>query len=275
MKATCLSARIQRIVIFAAVALLACAAVVNAAEEKQDDRWRFTIIPYLWLPSVTGSMKLKLPYGYGSGSTDISSSDYLDNLSFAGMLDVQVQKGRWSILADVMYVDFSDDNRSAYFPGISPASGGWAVSADTELQALIFEVAGGYTVFRNEFMNFDLLAGLRYAGIDGKASLDIIGPPPVGVLSPTFKDSKSYIDPIIGFRGRFEFAKRWFIPYYFDAGGLDSNFTLQAFAGIGYQFCDWFSMVLGYRYLHYNFDDNKLVEDASLSGGQLGFVFSF
>jgi len=32
--------------------------------------------------------------------------------------------------------------------------------------------------------------------------------------------------------------------------GTDSDVTLQAFAGIGYCFCVWFSMVFGYRYLH-------------------------
>jgi hypothetical protein len=32
------------------VVLLACATVVNAAEEKLDDRWRFTITPYIWCP---------------------------------------------------------------------------------------------------------------------------------------------------------------------------------------------------------------------------------
>jgi hypothetical protein len=34
-------------------------------------------------------------------------------------------------------------------------------------------------------------------------------------------------------------------------------------------------MVLGYRYWYYDFGDSKLVEDMSLSGGQLGFSFTF
>jgi hypothetical protein len=277
MKRTRLLQRLLRITttVLVTLVVLACATVVNAAEEKPDDRWRFTIIPYLWLPSVSGSMKLNLPSGPGSGSVDISSSNYLDNLQFAGMLDIQAEKGRWSFLFDIMYVDFSDDNRAAYFPGVFPASGGWAITADTELQALVSEFVVGYSVFRNEFMNFDLFAGVRYAGIDGKASLDVFGPLPAGVRSRTFSDSVDFIDPIVGFKGKFELGKRWFFPYYFDIGGLDSDFTLQAFGGIGYRFCDWFSMTLGYRYLYYDFGGSKLVKDMSLSGGQLGFVFTF
>ena len=222
-------------------------------------------------------MKLDTPPGFGSGNVDVGSSDYLENLSFAGMLDMQVQKGRWSILADFMYVDFSDDNQTAHFPGVLPGSGGWTTGADTELQALIFELAGAYSVFRNEYLNFDLLAGVRYASIEGKASLDIVGPLPDWVSSTTFSKTESFVDPIVGFKGKFELGKKWYLPYYFDIGGfsVDSDLTLQAFAGIGYRFCDWFSAVLGYRYLYYDFGDSELVKDLSLNGATFGFSFTF
>ena len=43
------------------VTLIVCAAVVCAADdkqEKQDDRWHFSIIPYVWLPkSVSGKIE--------------------------------------------------------------------------------------------------------------------------------------------------------------------------------------------------------------------------
>jgi hypothetical protein len=51
--------------------------------------------------------------------------------------------------------------------------------------------------------------------------------------------------------------------------------TKTTVAGIGYRFCDWFSMVLGYRYLYYDFGDSKLVKDLNLYGGALGFSFNF
>ena len=34
-------------------------------------------------------------------------------------------------------------------------------------------------------------------------------------------------------------------------------------------------MVLGYRYLYYDFGGSKLVEDMNLYGGMLGFSFTF
>jgi hypothetical protein len=279
MKRDWLLQRVPRITttVLVAVLLLACATVVNAAEEKQDDKWRFTIAPFLWLPNISGSLKLNTPPGFRNGDVDLGSSDYLDNLRFAGMLDIQAQKGRWSFLFDVMYVDFSDDDQTAHFPGVLPRSGGWTVQADTELQALVFEFAGAYTVFRNEYLNFNLLGGVRYAGIEGEVDLDIIGPLPAWVSSRDFSKTEYYIDPIVGFKGMFELGKNWFVPYYFDIGGfsIDSDLTLQAYAAIGYRFCNWFSMELGYRYLYYDFGDSKLVKDLNLYGGMLGFRFSF
>ena len=279
MKRDWLLQRVPRITttVLVTVMLLACATVVNAAEEKLDDRWRFTITPYLWVPSISGSMKLAPAPGFGSGKVDIGPSDYLENLQFVGMLDLQVQKGRWSFLADIIYLDFSNDDRKAHLPGVLPGGGGWTVGADTDLQALVLEFAGAYSVFRNEYLNFDLLAGVRYAEIEGRVSLDIIGPLPAWVSSRTFSKTKSFIDPIVGFKGKFELGKKWYLPYYFDIGGfgVDSDLTLQAFAGIGYRFCDWFSMMLGYRYLYYDFGNSKLVKDLNLYGATLGFNFTF
>ena len=126
MRRTNVSHEVLRITttVLVTVVLLACATVVNAAEEKADDRWHFTITPYIWLPSISGSMKLDPPPGFGSGNVDIGPSNYLENLDFAGMLDLQAQKGRWSLLADIIYVDFSDNAKRRTFQGFFPGAAG-------------------------------------------------------------------------------------------------------------------------------------------------------
>ena len=45
---------------------------------------------------------------------------------------------------------------------------------------------------------------------------------------------------MVGFKGKFDLGKKGYPPYYFDIGGfsIDSDWTLQAFSGIGYHFCD-------------------------------------
>ena len=250
--------------------------VVCAEDIKKQDEWRFTLTPYLWAPSISGNMKFGLPAGSGEGKADVSSSDYLENLQFAAMLSFEAAKGRWSILSDVLYFEFSDSNRDATVPGLGVGSG-FVINADTGLEALVFSMAGAYTVFKNQNGNLDVLAGLRYANVEGKVDLNINGPLPSGWRSGRFSASEDFIDPIIGFKGKLLLGKNWFMPYYFDIGGfsVDSDLTLQAYAGIGYRFTDWFSMSVGYRYLYYDFGNTKLVEDITLNGGLLGFVFNF
>lgn len=262
--------RITAIVLVTAV-LLACTVAVSAAEKGPDESWRFAIIPYLYLPNFNGSMNLEASSGNKSGSVDTGPANYLENLKSVLMLDLQAQKGRWSLLADVIYLDFSDEDQTAQFPT------GGGIETDTGLQALVFELAGACSVFRNDYVDFGLLAGARYAGIESEASLDRTAALPIGVSSWHFSDEAIFIDPIVGFKGTFELGKKWHVPYYFDIGGfgLDSDLTLQAFGGIGYRFCGWFTMVLGYRYLYYDFGDSGLLKDLDIYGTMLGFSFTF
>ena len=201
--------------------------------------------PLYLVAEVSGSFKFTVPpAGTGpgpvptaavSGSADVSSNDYLSNLQFAGMLSFEAAKGRWSILSDILYVDFSDSNRDVTIPGLG-AGAGVQISADTGLQAMIFEIAGAYSVYKGEQGNFDVLLGMRYAGIEGKIDLNAIGPDG-RTYFPRIKESLNFYDPIVGFKGKFLFTKNWFMPYYFDIGGfsVDSDLTMQAYAAIGYR----------------------------------------
>jgi hypothetical protein len=202
--------------VFVTVLLMTFATIVNAAEKKPDAGWHFAITPYIWLPTITASMKLEQPSGFTSGKMDAGPNNYLDNLDFAGMLDVQAKKGKWSFLADVIYLDFSD-SESAQFPQVLPLGGDWTVGTDWELQGLVLELAGAYSAFRNEHSNFDLLAGVRYIQMDGKVKLNITGAPPGWVPTQTFSESESFFDPIVGFKGKFELGKKWHLPYYLDS----------------------------------------------------------
>jgi hypothetical protein len=274
MKKSILKSGLQRIIFFALLAalFLAQTSIVWAEDNQQQDEWKFTLTPYLWAPSINGSMKFDLPGGGNKGTADTGSNDYLENLQFAAMLSFEAAKGRWSLLSDLLYIDFSDSGRKASVPGV-----GLEIDAETGLQALVFEMAGAYSIFKNQNGNFELLAGLRYASVEGKVDLHITGPLPTGWNSTKFSAREDFIDPIIGFRGKLLLGQKWFMPYYFDIGGFSvaSDLTLQAYAAIGYRFTDWFSMSLGYRYLYYDFGDAKLVKDLGLNGVLLGLVFNF
>jgi len=51
---------------------------------------------------------------------------------------------------------------------------------------------------------------------------------------------------------------------------------VQAGAGIHYSFADWISIGFDYRYLHYDFGNEKmLLNDLTVSGPMLGIGFHF
>ncbi len=262
-------------VLLVSVLLLAGAADVYAADAKKDDGWHFTLVPYIWLPSIDGSMNVNLPRREVTGTADLSDDDYLDSLQFALMLSFEAEKGRWSILTDFVYVSFENEETTTKFPNLP--SGGLQIKSNNELQAVAFEIAPAYALYHSESVKFDVLAGIRYIGIDADVTLNPSTALPVSIPSRTFSEKKDYFDPIIGFKGRFELGKGWFLPYYADIGGfgINNEMNWQLFGGIGYRFSKLFSMTLGYRHLEYDFDDDEPFNDLSLSGGQLGFVFRF
>ena len=64
-------------------------------------RWQFAVAPYLWLATVSGTLRFTLP----GGGADASSGpyNYLQNLRFAFMLQGEARKGGCSVFGDSIY----------------------------------------------------------------------------------------------------------------------------------------------------------------------------
>jgi len=260
--------------VLAAALLLGCCADLKAADPL-DDAWHFTLSPYIWVPGFSGSLNVQQPPGYTGGKVELGEDGYLDNLNFTAMGSFEARKHKWSILFDTIYMDFSDPNRIAEFPEVPGAP---TLKAETGIKGFIFESGGAYSLVRNERMNFDVLAGLRYSRLESKVDLNITGTLPVWVASRSVHVSQNFVDPIVGFKGKFNLGKKWYAPYHFDIGGfgLDSDITTQAAGGIHYSIRDWVSIGVDYRYLHYNFgDEGMLLKELTISGPALAIGFHF
>lgn len=269
--------------LIAAAALCTAASPAIGAEDYYDGSWHFTLTPYLWLPNVNGSMDLpvdglsdRLGNALGSvrASAEIGPNDYLSSLKGAIMLTGEARKGEWSILTDIIYLDFGNEKtrlRNLTGPGGRDLST-LGVQTETALSGTVWTLAGAYSVFHDDRGHFDLLAGLRYVGIDSSLELTANGSRDIidGVRKAG-NDQEKW-DAIAGFKGAYRFGEglRWYVPYYADLGTGDSNLTWQALVGIGYSF-DWGDLNLSMRNLSYEFDEN----DAHLrfTGPALGVSF--
>ena len=221
---------------------------VAAQEEKPEssDEWKFALELYLWGASVGGET------GDGS-SISVDFNDLIKNLNMAFMGAGAVRKGKWFLLADVIYLDIGDD--TTIVPG---------VKLDANLTGWVVNSGIGYSLIDTEKGLLLVLGGVRYLNVDLDLSL---GPRKGG-------GSDSNWDGIIGVKGIYNLTKNWYLWGYADIGTGNSNVTYQGLGAIGYRF-KWFDLNGGYRYLRWDFDKKDLIEDLYFQGPFAGIKFSF
>jgi hypothetical protein len=259
------------------LALLAAAPLCRA-DSVPAEQWSFTLTPYVWLPTVHGTLNFNAPPPTpGAPTVALEPSRYLNNLDLALMLGFEARKGDWSIFTDAMYLEFS--NEKAAVRTVSGPGGIVQVPVNTNtsvgLKSVIVTLAGGYTVARADSGTLDLIGGVRYMTMEASLDWNFAGSPGLMAQSGTYSQRDDLWDGIVGVRGRLNWgSSKWFTPYYLDVGTGASALTWQALAGIGYSF-GWGDVILTYRYLAYDMKDDKLLQNTSFGGLALGASFHF
>jgi hypothetical protein len=240
--------------------------VNSVAAAQEVDTWQNEFTIYGWLPSIDSELKYNIP---GSGnSASVDASDILDSLNFVFMGTFVAHKNKLSYAADLIYMDVS--NSTSTNINIGPGEGvPVGVHAGLGLKTWVVTGHVGYDVMQTDKARMAVLGGVRY--LDLSADLNYtIGDEPSNSLS----GSEDFWDFIVGIKGSVMLNENWYIPYYADIGTGDSEMTWQLYAGIGYMF-SWGDIRLAYRYLEYDQDDDKLIQDLKLYGPQIGIGFRF
>ena len=268
-KVTPLAAAILILLMFCCVNTVAAQGTAVIA-----DTWQSEITIYGWLPSIDGELKYSLP-GTGGGSTSIDASDILDDLNFVFMGIYEGRFNKWSFGADIIYMDVSGSNNTTISVSPGPGSGvPVSVYGGLGLKTWVFNGVVGYDVMQTDKARLAVIGGVRYLKLDADADLTVNGPLPPTPPPAYLSGSEDFWDGIVGVKGGIMLNENWYIPYYADIGAGGSNLTWQLYAGIGYMF-SWGDIKLAYRYLEYDQDDDKIVQDLKLYGPQLGIGFRF
>jgi hypothetical protein len=259
------------------LALAACAPA-GAAEDAYDGRWHFSLTPYVWVPSIDGTLNFNTPPGAsGQPQVSITPINFLEYLNVPVMLAGEARKGNWSLFTDIVYVDFSGEK--AVVKSVSGPLGLVQVPIDAGsqvgLRGTVWTLGGSYTAIRGPSATLDVLGGFRYLSVT--ASLDWQFSGGIGLLpaSGSFSQSEHLWTAIVGVKGKVKLGTgNWFVPYYLDVGTASSTQTWQAVAGIGYALT-WGDVLLVYRHLQYDGGDDKLIGQLRLGGPALGVSFRF
>lgn len=235
-----------------------------------SDKWEFIVVPYLWIIGLDGDVTVK----GNTSEVDVSFSDLLENLDFAGQAHLEAWKGRFGVLFDPMYAEMSADG------DIGP------LDIDVDVEFSIVELAALYRLTgrspgKNEKRNLsvDVFAGGRWTYL--KSELDIEGP--LGIIDLTVEKSKDWLDLMIGARIIADLSERCSVVVRGDIGGFgigsSSNFTWNAVGLIGYDVSRNKTLYAGYRYLDVDYDDGSgtsLFEyEVTTSGPLVGLAFRF
>ena len=252
--------------------------------------WVFNVAPYLWLPRVNTTLDYNLPPELGGRlPTDVTTGpgSYLSHLNFAAMVAADARNGRFSLLTDFIYTNFSATDshiRSVDFTGLPsiPISRSLETSAGTTFKASIWTLAGGYSVLQGDWGNLDVIAGFRLLDMNARTNfslaLTLTGPRGNGATFGgigSVSGTRDIWNGIGGLRGRILLGNtKFFIPYYFDIGAGGSQLTWQISSGLGYQF-RWAALSASYRYLSFVQGGNNVIRQITMGGPMLMASFSF
>ena len=249
-----------------------------------DEDWKFSVSPYLWLPTFNATFKYSLPPSTGSPEVEVGPIDYLNKLDFLLMLAGEARKGDWSIFTDYINLDVSGGDshvKSVDFGGTLVGSS-IDVGTQTSIKGYVWTLGGGYTVVRSAGASMDVIGGVRYLGIDVSTDWHLSGTisgPGVGQTFPLTGNVSERVDlwdAIIGVRGRINLgdAGKWSVPYYFDVGTGSPTHTWQGMTGLAYTY-GWGDVLLAYRHLSYDQKNDQLIQNLSCSGPMFGATFRF
>jgi hypothetical protein len=245
-----------------AVAALLPLSLTTSSRAGGDDLWRFTIAPYLWLPSVSSTVSVDdVPLDFDA---DTNTSDLFVKLDFALLVAGEVRKGEFGLFYDVQALKLSDDGATS-----GPAGRDY----DADISFGDTTLALEFRVIEEPTSALDLFAGARmyYADVD----VDV-GP---GAVLPGFSagQDETWVDPVIGIKTRYRFNRHWGLFGYGDIGGfgVSSKLTYPLMGTLVYEFNEHIALHAGYRVFAVDFENGGFQFDATMYGPLIGLAFSF
>lgn len=230
---------------------------------KVGESFRFAITPYVWVPSVNGTVDYD---NTQIATASMSGSTIVKNLDTGFMLDGEIHYGRWGILGNATFAKLKMPNTQANLP-----AQGTTATSQTDIWMGIYTAAGTYTAYTSDQFYLDILAGARFLHLNSKTNLS------EPAAQTTLFSGLSSTDAVGGVQGRIRLGEsRFFVPYYVDAGGGSAiaKFTSQQILGVGYSF-KLADVLLVYNNLYYNFNKNNYSAYVDMGGPAIAATFRF
>lgn len=235
------------------------AAQVTTPPAQPAEEWQFTVSPYLWGAGIRGDV------GHRSTGTQFMKTDFSDiahDLDVAVMMMGEARKGRYSLLADLMFIDTTTRN--------DLPDGAAASRLKVDSRTVSGFLGAGYTLLEERDWRLDAVGGARvwYSS----TSLRFQGGDADGMGG---SDRATWVDGVAGARGQYALTPTVWLSAWGLAGGGQSRLDWDAAALVGWTFAPGFSAVAGYRAMGVDYRHNGFVYDVVQQGPILGMSGSF
>ncbi len=222
------------------------------------DKWQFQVTPYFWLVGLHGTAGV----GNRTAGVDMNFGDVFDALNFFAMGTFEARKGRFFALTDVEYSSVSDENATP---------GPFFSTVDAGFKLFIFDQEVGYRLYESDNgASVDVLGGIRVWRLKTDFEFG------AGILPAVrIEGSRTWVDGVGGLRGKAPLSEKVFVTGKFDLGGGGSQFTWQAFGGLGYNIKPNIARIGGYRVLDVDYNKDNFVYDMNQRGPIFGLGFRF
>jgi hypothetical protein len=264
------------------------AASPTLMDREYDGKTHITVAPYIWLPTVHGSVQYTVPnlplHAGHSGVINFTTTpaDYISKLNSAAMGALDLRKGDFDVFGDYIYTNATASaNTSASIGGpFGRRRLALALGTSARLVPRIWEAAAGFTVARGHDADLSIFLGVREFPINLTLGYNatITGRRGSFTTNGTVVASTLTNDVITGLRGKAFFGDgHIFVPYYIDIGTSTgpNNQTWEGYTGAGYAFNHGQTLIATYRTLNYfAFPPNVAVQKFNMSGPLLGYTFN-
>ena len=228
------------------------------AQSNNTNRWQSALSLYAWGMNVDGTSSI----GPVDNDVDLSfKDDLLDNLAGAFMIHYEAKKDKLTLFGDYMYADLD--------PKTELPNG---AEIDIDFKNKMWELGAAWDLTDSTASTtWQIIGGIRSNKQEFR--LQVGSPVLVSV-------NETWYDGFIGARVRAPFGKSWHFVGRADIGAGDSDSVWNALAALDWRYSNWGSLMFGYRWLDYDYDNGKkgserYVYDALQSGafGALNFYF--
>lgn len=255
---------VQRTNVFVLLGIISSLLIVPPvlAQEALSEDWQFSTSLNLWGPTIKSETST-------GEEVEINLSDIIKNLDMTLMGSVGVNKDKWLFYTDVLHLSLEDHSNSTLIdaPPVLNLS-----LTNTKMKSWIVSPKVGYNVLHSGRFSLYLLAGARYHWVEN--TLKLKAKTPWETESSNVVSTVEGWDGIVGVQGKVFLKERWYLPFYGDVGSGDSDLTWTVFAGVGYTFSKA-NMIVGYRHLRFNFDDDASLDHLYITGPIVGFEYIF